>query len=244
MKKILFIDDDAALQTAVSRMLASEYQVLSALDGREGLSLSQRELPDLILLDLGLPDYDGFELCKTLRENPRNRSVPILVLTGDADPASAVTALGLGADDYVRKPFHSGELRARIDARLRQKVETELGERDRVHLGNLVIDCKTQEVRVADEIVTLTQFELQLLTYLIDHMGEVVLRQKLFGVLWPDSIVNARTIDTHVAHLRKKLVNFDHQIRTVHRAGYKLVPAADAAQAADEAAEAKSTTAR
>ena len=222
MKKILVIDDDTLLLNAVKLTLQSRFLVLTASQGKEAQAIAARDRPDLILLDLHLPDQHGFEIFKMLREQIKTREIPVIMLTGDGDPETLEKGLHLGASDYLRKPFHARELIARIEARIRDSAPEATEKTSSRTLGNLTFDTESHLVTVAGESVILTDFELQLLAYLVDHVGKVVNRQRLLSVLWPDSVVSPRTVDTHVAHLRKKLRGFNHEIRTIHRAGYIL----------------------
>lgn len=240
MKKILVIDDDVMLLNAVKQTLASRFLVLTAEKGKEAQAIASRERPDLILLDLHLPDQHGFEIFKMIREQPRTRDIPVIMLTGDTDPDSLVRGLKLGANDYLRKPFHARELLARIEARIRDSApEITKGPVIR-SIGNLSVNPESNTATLNGTPIVLTEFELQLLVYMIDHAGKVVNRQRLLSVLWPDSVVSPRTVDTHVAHLRKKLKGFDHEIRTVHRAGYLLGLPATPAQIASDTADVSS----
>jgi len=222
MKKILVIDDDAMLLNSLKMTLQPDYLVLTAYSGKEALVLAPQELPDLILLDLHLPNMNGFEVFRALREQPKTSDIPVIMLTGDTDPDNLVTGLSLGAIDYLRKPFHARELLARVQARLKVQNPAQASAQAVRSLGNLTINYEAHEVCIEGRVIALTEFELQLLTYFIDHAGKVIHRQKLLSVLWPDSVVSPRTVDTHVAHLRKKLKGFDHEIKTIHRAGYRI----------------------
>jgi two-component system phosphate regulon response regulator PhoB len=224
MKKILIIEDDAALISALTHSLKGHSLVFGAQTAKDGLQLALTELPDLILLDLKLPDQDGFQVCRKLRETPKTRDIPILMLTGEDSLEQRITGLDLGADDYVIKPCHPEELRARMDAVLRRRQRVSKTDLPREY-GNLRVDPKSRRVTLSGNPVALTQFEFQLLEYFLDHPDEIIDRQRLLSDLWPDCVVNARTVDTHVAHLRRKLEGFTAQIETVHRAGYRLNPA-------------------
>jgi len=223
MKKILLIDDEIALTQAIKSALRNHSQVIEAQTAKDGIALAASELPELIILDLGLPDLDGFAVCKKLRELPKTRDIPILMLTGSDSVEDRITGLDLGADDYLVKPCHPEELRARIDALLRRRDRVSKNDQPR-EFGNLKIDPKSRRVTVNETPISLTQFEFQLLEYFLDHPDEIIERQRLLGDLWPDCVVNARTVDTHVAHLRRKLTGFNSSIETVHRAGYRLNP--------------------
>jgi len=226
MKKLLIIDDDKTLGSAIQSAFRSDFQVFIENTGTTGVATASREVPDLILLDLHLPDLKGFDVCKRLREQPKTLSIPIIFLTGDASPEASVSGFELGADDFVVKPFHARALRARIDARLRSTpVSPDNGVPTQV--GNLELDPASRAVKVAGKPIILTTFEYEMLIFFLTRTGELVLRKTLLSHLWPDSVVSERTVDTHIAHLRKKLSEFDHRLKTVHRAGYQLLPPAN-----------------
>ncbi len=223
MKKLLIIDDDAALGLAVKTAFHSDFQVFVEDSGAAGVATASREVPDLILLDLHLPDLKGFEVCKRLREQPKTLGIPIIFLTGDASPEASVEGFHLGADDFVTKPFHAKVLRARIDARLKTGAPAPQKALP-TRVGNLEIEYSSRNVKVNGVSIVLTTFEYEMLVFFLARTGELVLRKTLLSHLWPDSVVSERTVDTHIAHLRKKLSDFDHHIKTVHRAGYQLLP--------------------
>jgi DNA-binding response OmpR family regulator len=211
MKKVLIVDDDQENLQLVSDMLRAEFEPVTASNGREGILTAVREQPDIILLDVNMPEMDGFEVCKRLREQPGTRQIPIIMLTTASSLDSRVKGLDLGADDYITKPFQVRELVARIHARVRRheadrKAETTL------ELGNLKLG----------DSVKLTRIEFELLRYFLEHPNQVVDRQKLLGDLWPDAVVTNRTVDTHVANLRKKIKGFSYPLETIYGSGYIL----------------------
>ena len=221
MRKVLIIDDDQDSLSTVGEMLRSEFQPLMANSGREGIICAVREQPDLILLDINMPEMDGFEVCKRLREQPGTRQIPIIMLTTASGLDSRVKGLDLGADDYVSKPFQIRELVARINARLRRQ-EIDKKEEANVQLGNLRLEPKTCEVWVDEVAVHLTRIEFELLRYFLEHPNQVVDRNTLLGDLWPDAVVTNRTVDTHMANLRKKIKGFTASLETIYGAGYIL----------------------
>jgi DNA-binding response OmpR family regulator len=221
MKRVLVIEDDTDFCEAVVRTLSPYYQPFKAYTGQDGLKIATAERPDLILIDLHLPEMTGFEVCEQLRSKPGTRDIPIIILTGESEPDSRVKGLDAGADDYVSKPFHSEELLARIRARLRRREADIKGQED-IQLGNLRYEARSSQVWVGDEQIYLTQVELQVLKYFLEYPDEMISRERLLGDLWPDSVVTSRTVDTHVAHLRKKLKNFSCNLKTVFRGGYIL----------------------
>ena len=221
MKKILIVDDDQENLSVLADMLRVEFQPLTAMNGREGIVTAVREQPDLILLDVNMPEMDGFEVCKRLREQPGTRQIPIIMLTTASSLDSRVKGLDLGADDYITKPFQVRELVARIHARVRRH-EADRKAETTMELGNLKLDSKSFQVWVNRESVKLTRIEFELLRYFMEHPNEVVDRQKLLGDLWPDAVVTNRTVDTHVANLRKKIKGFSYPLETIYGSGYIL----------------------
>jgi DNA-binding response OmpR family regulator len=221
MHKILIIDDDESSVTLISAVLKEEFQPIAALSGKQGIGLAISEAPELIILDVNMPEMDGFEVCRRLRTQPLTRHIPIIMLTSEEAIDSKVQALDFGADDYVCKPFQFKELVARINARLRrnqfyQKLEAE------IHVGNLWMDPKACQVKIAEKAVKLTQLEFDLLRYFLERPNQVVDRSHLLGDLWPDAVVADRTVDTHIANLRRKIREFNHSLETIYGAGYVL----------------------
>lgn len=222
MKRVLIIDDDAGLLELLSEVLTEAlFEPITASTGQEGIQKAVQISPDLILLDVNLPGINGFEVCKRLREQPATRDIPIVMLTTADQVDDRVRGLDVGADDYLPKPFHAKELVARINARLRRKESTDTKNQE-IQLGNLWMHPVSLEVKVSDEPVRLTHFEFDLLRYFVERPNQVIARAKLLGDLWPDSVVTDRTVDTHIANLRRKLAGFDHSIQTVYGAGYVL----------------------
>lgn len=221
MKKVLVVDDDQENLQLVADMLRAEFQPLMSSSGREGLLVAVREQPDLILLDVNMPEMDGFEVCKRLREQPSTRQIPIVMLTTASSLDSRVKGLDLGADDYITKPFQVRELVARIHARLRRHEQARKAD-STLEVGNLKLDSKSFQVWVNSASVKLTRIEFELLRYFIEHPNEVVDRQKLLGDLWPDAVVTNRTVDTHMANLRKKIKGFSYGLETIYGSGYIL----------------------
>jgi len=221
MKKVLIIDDNVDSLATLSEMLGKDFMPLTASSGREGLALAVRELPDAIILDINMPDMDGFEVCGRLREQPGTRGIPVIMLTTSAGVESRVKGLDIGADDYICKPFHGTELVARIKARVRRFEDDRRADTE-FTVGNLRLSPKAQAVNVAGREVHLTQLEFELLRYFLEHPNQVIPRSKLLGDLWPDSIVTDRTVDTHVANLRKKIKGANCPLTTVYKAGYIL----------------------
>jgi two-component system KDP operon response regulator KdpE len=177
-----------------------EYRVIEAPDGRTALDL-MREKPDLIILDLGLPDMEGLELLRTIRA--RNESVPIVVLSSRADEVAKVQALDLGADDYVTKPFGMDELLARIRAALRHQLQVQ-GERPIFRVGDLSVDLVRRIVKTGDKEVKLSPKEYELLRLLVQHAGKVLTHRFLLKELWSD-LTDSQYLRVYVRQLRQKI---------------------------------------
>jgi two-component system KDP operon response regulator KdpE len=199
--KVLVIDDEPPIRKLLRMGLSSQgYNVIEAGNGKAALEL-MREAPDLVILDLGLPDIQGHELLRTIRA--RNESVPVVVLSSRGDEAGKVQALDLGADDYVTKPFGMDELLARMRAALRHQLLLQ-GERPIFRVGDLTVDLVRRIVKVADREVKLSPKEYDLLRILVQHAGKVLTHKFLLGELW-DHLTDAQYLRVYVRRLRQKI---------------------------------------
>ena len=199
--RVLVIDDEPPIRKLLRMGLATQgYQTAEAPNGKAALELLA-ENPDLIILDLGLPDVQGLELLRTIRE--RNDKVPIVVLSSRGDEHAKVEALDLGADDYVTKPFGMEELLARMRAALRHQLQVH-GERPIFRLGDLSVDLVRRVVKVRDEEVKLSPKEYDLLRILVQHAGKVLTHRFLLGELW-DPLTDAQYLRVYVRQLRQKI---------------------------------------
>jgi two-component system KDP operon response regulator KdpE len=199
--KILVIDDEPPIRKLLRMGLASQgYDVLDAPSGKAALGLLA-DKPDLVILDLGLPDVDGLELLRTLRQ--RQESLPIVVLSSRGDEAGKVAALDLGADDYVTKPFGMDELFARIRAALRHRLQVH-GERPVFQVGELSVDLVRRIVRLGDNEVRLSPKEYELLRLLVQHAGKVLTHRFLLQELW-DEPTDTQYLRVYVRQLRRKI---------------------------------------
>ena len=224
MEKILIIEDEESILFGLEQDLRIEgYQVSSAKDGLTGLTMALEGGYDLIILDIMLPQMNGFEVCKHLRQ--KGIITPVLILTAKSQEVDKVLGLELGADDYVTKPFSPRELRARVNALLRRAKQT-LPEISLYHFGDLEVDFKKYEAAKGGKPVCLTALEFAILRYLIVHRDQVVSRDDILDKVWGDNVyVYPRTVDTHVAHLRKKIENDPENpehIMGVRGIGYKF----------------------
>ncbi|GAB61744.1 MAG: DNA-binding response regulator [Candidatus Jettenia sp.] len=222
-EKILIVDDEQDLVKLIRYHLEKDgYKVLSASNGEDALFMARRERPELIVLDLMLPGIDGLEVCKKLKTTPELATIAIVMLTAKGEESDITVGLRLGADDYITKPFSPKELIARIQAVLR-RIKTSLVTRDYIEIGDLAIDVYKHEVSIQGESIPLTLTEFKLLHQLANKPGRVFTREQLLDVVSGSEItVIDRTIDVHIASLRKKLKSFANFIVTIRGIGYKF----------------------
>lgn len=221
---ILVIDDDRDIsQTVKGNLSLDGYRVLAAFDGREGIETARKNRPDLVLLDLNLPDIDGISACRIMR---REFDFPIIMLTARDSISDKVLGFECGADDYIIKPFNYLELSARIKAVLK-RVSGAGGVREECRTGDLSMDFKARKLSVGEREVKLTKTEFALLELFSSHVDEVLTRDFIQGQVWRDSQLyqHSRALDVHVQRLRKKIEkdpNNPHHIITVTGVGYKF----------------------
>ena len=220
MPKILVVDDEPNIIELAKLYLEREgYQVEGVANGHDALSRQSTLNPDLIILDLMLPDIGGFEVCRQIRTES---NVPILMLTARTEDTDKIVGLELGADDYLTKPFNPRELVARVGAILR-RYQTGLKPSDTIEAGKLRIDLSRHEVAVDGQPVKLRTKEFALLATFAQNLGMVLSREKLLDMVWGfDYYGETRTVDVHVNHLRDKIAGSDINIETVRGTGYKM----------------------
>jgi two-component system phosphate regulon response regulator PhoB len=225
MSRILVVEDEQDLQQVLDYNLRQGgYEVTATQLGVEGLKLAREQKPDLVLLDLMLPDLSGTEVCKQLKENPATRGTPVIMLTARGEEIDRVVGFELGADDYVVKPFSVRELMLRIQAILRRGRTEERGVDATVEFGKLKIDRGAHRIWVDGVEVELTALEFKLLVTLYDRRNRVQTRSALLDDVWGiQADITTRTVDTHVKRLREKLEAARDYVETVRGVGYRFV---------------------
>jgi DNA-binding response OmpR family regulator len=226
MPKILVVDDEPdAIELIKFNLKGAGYDVLTAVDGDEALKKARALLPDLIVLDLMLPEVDGLEVCKILRRDQRVSATPILMLTAKAAEIDRVLGLELGADDYVTKPFSPRELILRIKKLLRNgQTPAPAAKQDEITLKELSLDIPRHQAMVKGRTIDLTATEFRLLTVLAQRRGRVQSREQLLQDVWEyDNLIDTRTVDTHMRRLREKLGTAAKYLDTVRGVGYRFI---------------------
>jgi DNA-binding response OmpR family regulator len=226
MTTVLLVDDDKMITDPLARSLTQAgYTVLVAHNGREGLALANKTKPDVVVLDVMMPQMDGWDVCRTLRQNS---TVPILMLTALGDEVDRILGLELGADDYLTKPFSSRELIARLKALLR-RVELDRHQQvvdDQVTVGDIRLEFNTRRAFKGDQELILRQKEYEVLSLLLSRPGEVITRAEFFDQVWgTDWLGDTRTLDVHIRWLREKIEadpSQPHLIQTVRGIGYRF----------------------
>lgn len=231
MAKILIVEDEPDLQQVLEYNLKQAgHEVLTAKLGQEGLSLAREQRPDIVLLDLMLPDLSGTEVCKSLKESPSTRAIPVLMVTARGEEIDRVVGFELGADDYVVKPFSLRELLLRIQAVLRRGKTEPTATESFVEFGRLRIDRGAHRIWVSGQEVELTALEFKLLVTLYDRRNRVQTRSALLDDVWGiQADITTRTVDTHVKRLREKLESARDYVETVRGVGYRFVASPDEA---------------
>ncbi len=228
MKRVLIVEDEESMLEGLAHNFRFEgYEVLTAKTGTEGLKLALKQKPDVILLDIMLPEKDGFTVLKELRQ--RHRDIPVLVMTARNFEADVLKGFDLGADDYVTKPFGIKELMARVKRLLsRGTAGVPVPGQTTYTFGDVEVRFEPREVHKSGKQIALSYKEFELLKYLIEHRGRTVSREELLEEIWgvdEELGVTTRTVDTHVSNLRSKLgAGFPQPfIVAVHKVGYKFV---------------------
>jgi two-component system, OmpR family, alkaline phosphatase synthesis response regulator PhoP len=221
-KRIIVVDDDKDIRKLVESILAKEgFITTGAENGADAIKKIQASKPDLVLLDLQLPDKDGFEVCKDLRNDPSTKYVPIVFLTVQNLDSYKIAGLEMGADDYITKPFNQTELLARVKAVLR-RVDWRDKKESILKDGLLAVDLEKHSVHMDSKSLDLSPKEFDLLVTLMRNQGKVMTRDELSETVWGhEYFENTRTVDVHVGRLRKKIFKMGDKIKTIERIGYR-----------------------
>ena len=225
--KVLMVDDESRMRKLVSDFLTRKgYQVIEAGDGEEAIDKFYEDKNiSLVILDVMMPKMNGWDTCRQIR---KNSNVPIIMLTAKSDEASELNGFDCGADEYISKPFSPKILTARVDALIRRSYSIDSSEM--IDVGGIVINKAAHIVKINDEEIELSFKEFELLTYFVDNKGIALSREKILNNVWNyDYFGDARTIDTHVKKLRKKLGDKGDYIKTIWGMGYKFEAADDEA---------------
>ncbi len=222
--KVLIVDDEPdVVELAAYNLKQAGCDIVSATDGEQALKLAREHIPDLIVLDIMLPEMDGLEVCKCLRSDPQTSAIPVIMLTAKAGEVDRVLGLELGADDYLTKPFSPRELVLRAK-KLMRRSQPQVVANEHYEIGPLLVDLPNHQVEVEGRTVDLTATEFKLLAVLIQRAGRVQTRDHLLRDVWEyDSLIDTRTIDTHIRRLREKLGSAARFIGTVRNVGYRFV---------------------
>ncbi len=225
MTRILIVDDEEPIRQLVSMYMAKEgFAVETAADGRAALARVNATRPDLVVLDLMLPEVDGWEVCRTLRGSPQTAGIPIIMLTARDDLIDRILGLELGADDYLTKPFNPRELVARVCAVLRRSTRSGTPPARTLRAGDIAIDLERREARIADRVLQLRAKEFDLLCAFVERPGTVFTRDLLLNRVWGyEHEIDTRTVDVHVSALRERIQGARSTIETIWGVGYKFV---------------------
>jgi len=227
---VLLVDDERDLLSLLDfNLRAAGFETLLATTGEQAVSQLRRRVPDLVLLDLMLPDVPGTELCRQIKSDPRTKHLPVVMLTAKGEEVDRVVGFEIGADDYVTKPFSVRELVLRLKAVVRRAGASKTAERPPEQVGPIRVDVDAHRVYVDGSEVTLTPLEFKLLSTLMARLGRVQSREQLLEDVWEmSSEVETRTVDTHVKRLREKLGTGRELLETVRGIGYRLVEPGEA----------------
>ncbi len=219
-RTIIVVEDEADLADLISlRLSRAGFDVATYADGNEGWAAIEKAAPDLVVLDLMLPGIDGFEICRRIRRSDRLIDTPVVILTARGEETDVVTGLELGADDYITKPFSPRVLEARVKTVLR-RAEMSEPDGELLRVGPIEIDHGRHDVRVEGEVITLTHTEYRILRFLCSRPGRVRARAEILESI--ETNVLDRTVDVHVASLRKKLGPAGELLETVRGVGYRI----------------------
>lgn len=219
-EKILVVDDEPILREMVCQILSKNYEVVTATDGKQAVELARVHKPKVILLDVLMPELNGLDICRVLRDDPATKDSWFIMVTAVHDSIQRTAAFVAGADDYVEKPFRPEELLARVNSKIRRlREDNSLPERS---LGNLKLDFSNMCLKIKDEKpVKIGVIEFKILNSLMNAVGKIVTRKQITSEVWGEGA--DRVIDPHITSLRKKLDGSNVEIKTVYGEGYSIL---------------------
>ncbi len=225
-KRILIVEDDRDISELINYHLSREgYEVFSLFDGAQVIDIAQSHKPDLVILDLMLPEVDGLEICRLMKANESIAKIPILMLSAKGEESDTIVGLQMGADDYMTKPFSPKILLARVKAILRRQQDTSIAADGTSlrHFADLTIDLLKHKVTVKSVVISLTSIEFDILEFLSRNPGRVFDREQILNGVWKDGkFIIDRAVDVHIRGLRKKLGKADYLVETVRGVGYRF----------------------
>ena len=214
---LLVVDDEIDILESLVEEFSEAYRVTSATNGVKALEQMQKEVPDLVLLDISMPEMDGIELCKRMRESETMRDVQVLFISARRELSSVLSAFEVGADDFIEKPFHLEELRARVAARLRRKTAPKSEE---IVVGNITLSPRAMSVTVGKKPVEFSSLEYHLLKFFMENSDRVVKREEILAAVWQGEAISARTIDAHLVSVRRRIAKATYEIASMYGEGY------------------------
>jgi len=220
--KLLIVDDEPQIRELLAEYLSSEFTIRLAKNGKESVEIAKEWKPDLILMDLMMPEMDGVTACQKIREFDHTRHIPVLMLTAANSSNERKSAFGQGADDFISKPFDLEELKVRLHSKLKRVQDVQNAVSDQISVGNLHLDDRKMEVRIAEDLLDLSPVEYGILKLMMNSLDQVVTREKIMKTVWEDESKSNRLIDAHITSLRKKIAPFSGEFQTVYGSGYRL----------------------
>ena len=221
--RLLVVDDEPQIRKILSDYLADHFVLSTASNGKDAVEVARAWKPDLILMDVMMPELDGVGACRLLREHDETRHIPVLMLTAANTATERVRAFDFGADDFISKPFEFEELVARLHGKYRRAKQIRVAPVELHLCGNLTLNAKSHEVKLNGSDLSLSPAEYGILKLLIEHQGEVVTRKDILKSVWEDARRKDRLMDAHLTSLRKKIEGFSGEIQTLYGLGYKII---------------------
>ena len=224
-KHVLVVEDEPDTAELIELHLKNDgYRTTVAGDGNEALKKVHKHMPDLVILDLMIPEINGVEVCKFIRKDTATQSIPIIMCTAKTGEIDKILGLELGADDYVTKPFSPRELLLRVKNLIKRSDSSNVKADERLVIGEIVIDKNTHEVKVDGQTIDLTATEYKLLILFTEKIGRVLSREALLRDIWGyNNDIETRSVDMHIQRLRNKLLSSENSIVTVRGFGYKFI---------------------